>query len=129
LFGAVEAMERDLKLARCKILNPRFHLSFNGHPIQVINLLRNERFSFDDGLFQRFLMSSPRPAKIFTKDIRSAPKPIISLHCIFYFIHVVHFQSKRNYTFSEQALVLIDAYFDDNKIKVEVLNEFDFFFG
>jgi hypothetical protein len=129
LFGAVEAMERDLKLARCKIMGPRFHISFNGHPIQVINLLRNERFSFDDGLFQRFLMSAPKPARIFTKDIRSAPKTIISLHCIFYFIHIVHHDNKRNYTFTPEAQDVIDKYFDDNKNKVEILNEFDFFAG
>ena len=42
---------------------------------------------------------------------------------------MVHHDNKRNYTFTAEALEVMDKYFDDNKDKVEILNEFDFFAG
>jgi hypothetical protein len=129
LWAAVNAMDRDTKTARQRLVKPRYHTSLNGHPIQFINLLRNERFSYDDGLFQRFFTAAPEPPNLLTKDIRNAPESMVKLHCLLYFIHLNHFDKKRNYTFSKEAAEIFDKYFDTCKLRVNILNQFDPFLG
>ena len=91
---------------------------FKGHPYYFVNLLNQERNNYDDGLFQRFLMLAPSPPFITAKQMREAPTTEISIHCIFYFIHVLHYQQKRNYIFSNEAAIIIDTELDINKHRV-----------
>jgi hypothetical protein len=100
-----------------------------GHPYYFINLLKMERNSYDDGLFQRFLMIAPMPPYITAKQMRETPKTKISLHCIFYLVHIIHYNKRINYTFSEESLAIIDIEFDLARSRVQICNEFDSFFG
>ena len=129
LFSGFKCIDRELKSGRSKIINPRFHMCLLWHPINFINLLKQERSCYDDGLFQIFLMNAPEPPVIKAEEMRSAPATILSLHCIFYFIHMVHFEKKRNYTFSTEASQLIDFEFNLAKERVMIVNEFDSFLG
>ncbi len=74
-------------------------------------------------------MSAPLPPNIRAEDMRRSPRTKLGLHCIFYFIHKVHFEKKRNYTFTEDALALIDAEFNKNRERVLIVNEFDNYMG
>lgn len=104
-------------------------MSLNGHPFYFINLLRSERNSYDDGLFQRFLVCAPKPPYISAAQMRATPKPKITLHCMFYFVHCLHFGQRHNYTFEKAALDIIDIEYDLAKNRVMIANEFDSFFG
>jgi len=80
-------------------------------------------------LFQRFLILAPEAPFIRAKEIREAPDTIISVHCIFYFIHLTHYEKKRNYTFTPDAGEFIDTEFDLTKERVKTVNAFDSFVG
>jgi len=129
LWGALDSYERDLKSERTRIDNPRLNLSVNGHPTQFINLLRNERFFYDDGLFQRMLCNAPVGPKVYAEDIRNTPQSIVALHCILYFLYVAHFNRNRNYTLTEAARQIFDSKFNLYRDRVEFANAFDSYLG
>ena len=52
------------------------------------NIKLIQRFSYDDGLFQRFFLVAP--TYITAEEIRSTPRTILGLHCIFYFLDLVN---------------------------------------
>ncbi len=129
LFSAAEYIDRDIKCERSKIERPRFHMVLLGHPFFFINMLKTERFSYDDGLFKRFLTNSPKPPTVTAAEMRAITKSQLALHCIFYFLHVIHYEKKINYTFSEEALTVIDYEFDLSRQRVAIVNEFDSYIG
>ena len=99
-----------------------------GHPMYFIGALKNERFTYDDGLFQRILMCAPSPPKVKAEEIRTAPGTIISLHCLFYIIHKIHL-TKRVNSFSVEGNALIDHEFDEYRNFVELANRHDPYLG
>ena len=54
-------INRDLKGGRTRLRNPKLNICLLGHPCSFIRLIKEENESFDDGLFQRFLMCAPKP--------------------------------------------------------------------
>ena len=95
LYSAVDFLDRDIKLKRTKINKPRFHMCLLGHPFFFVNLLKNERSSYDDGLFQRFLINAPQPPMVTAAEIRNTPKSILGLQNLFLFMHLAHFEKIR----------------------------------
>ncbi len=92
IYTAPQFIERDVKNVRTKIENPRYHMCLLGHPHLMINMLHTEKIGYDDGLFQRIVCIAPEPPYIDAASLRNAPDSIQSLHCIFFFIHEVHFE-------------------------------------
>ncbi len=111
IFTAPKFIERDVKSVRTKIENPRYHMCLLGHPHLMINMLNGEKMGYDDGLFQRIVCMAPEPPFVDAQILRNTPATIQSIHCIFVFIYLVHYEKRRNYTFSEQAKVSFDSYF------------------
>jgi hypothetical protein len=129
LFGAPAHVIRETKQDRKKVNMPRYHICVLAHPYFIINLLLNERGQYDDGLLQRFWLISPIPPWLPASVIRSCPKIIIGLHCIFFLIFRIHSKTIRNYTFTIEAEILLDAIFDADRKRVEIMIELDSFFS
>jgi hypothetical protein len=125
LFTAPEFIDRDVKQQRMKVIKPRFSMVLMGHPFYYIPNLKNERFSYDDGLLQRFLMMAPLPPYMTAEEMSEISTPIISLHCIFYYMYVVHFDQERNYTFTSKDT--LKQVFNVCRIRTQALNNFDSF--
>jgi len=129
IFTAPQFIERDIKSVRTKIENPRYNMCLLGHPHLMINMLHLEKTGYDDGLFQRIICLAPMPPFIDAQILRNTPQTIQSIHCIFFFVHIVHYEKRRNYTFSEQTLPLFDAYFNKLSIWTQRANSCDAFLG
>ncbi len=69
------------------------------------------------------------PPYITAEEMRATEDTVISIHCIFYFIYMLHFEKKRNYTFSVDAQSLVDREFNLSRERVRIVNDFDSFVG
>ena len=83
---------------------------------------------YDDGFSHRLLFNCPEPSDTNAENIRNAPKSIICLHSIFFFMKLVH-DVPRKYTFESQAILLIDQEFNKYRAYVKRANPFDSFLG
>ena len=99
-----------------------------GHPVVFTQALVNEKSLYDDGLFQRILMSAGAPPQTKARDIRNAPKSRMALHSIFLLISIIN-KTTRNFTFSNAATVLFDEQFDLYKDFVTTANISDSYLG
>ncbi len=130
IFSAPKFLDRDIKQTRTKLEEPRFHICLLGHPFFFINVLFNERNTYDDGLLQRFLLCSPIAPMILARAMRLITgRSILSLHCLFYLIYMIHFGKRRNYTFSADSLDLLDSTFDQLRVWALAANQIDPFYG
>lgn len=66
----------------------------------------------DDGFCHRLLLYAPEDSVHDSASIMSGGKPIVSQHCLFLFIHIVH-SIKRKYTFDEEASQMLQEEFDN----------------
>ena len=122
-------INRELKGTRSRLEQPRYHLSILGHPRQFINQFRKDRYQGENGLFARFLFSAPMPPYYTAAEIRNAPRTIVSVHCLLAFIRLVHWDRNRNYTFTDNAIQILDEKFNSYSSKVKKCNEFDSYIG
>lgn len=94
-----------------------------------INILFGEKTGYDDGLFQRFLMCAPYAPLVLAKEIRQSGKLILAMHCLFYLLHLVHYNKRRNYTFTEDDIEFIDTIFDIDHQRTYTASQNDCFLG
>ena len=80
----------------------------------------------DDGFWHRILINCPSPAKFTAEQIRSAPKPQVSMTAILFFIRALHEQT-RHYAFHESTMLMVDAFFNEVMSYVSRSNRFDTF--
>ncbi len=125
LFSAPDFIDRDVKQQRMKVIKPRLSMVLMGHPYFFIPNLKNERSSYDDGLFQRCLLMAPLPPYTTAEEMAEISGPIVSLHCLFYYMYVVHFEQERNYTF--ESVEMLRVIFNSCRKRTQTLNQFDSF--
>ena len=116
LANAQNNFKRDLKQERTSIIKPRLNICLNGHPYYFIDALNGEKNSNDDGLFQRFFISCPKPSIFLSADILNSADPDISLVCVLYFIHRKYYSDNICLSLSEEAKLLFNHYYDTFKI-------------
>ncbi len=107
LFSCPTTVSRDIKSRRSKINNPRLNMHCNFLPNLIATELKNQRLCIDDGFYNQVLMSAPPSPQIYSIEKRQIDEPIVSLNCLLYFIKVLH-KSNHNYTFDQNAEILID---------------------
>lgn len=92
-------------------------------------MLFSEKSGYDDGLFQRFLICAPDGPLVPSKQIRRSGDSILSIHCLFYLLRLIHYQSRRNYTFTDDAIEFIDTVFDSDRQRTHTASQTDSFLG
>lgn len=88
-----------------------------------------EKSGYDDGLFQRFIMCAPHAPLVKAKEIRKSGRSILSIHCLFYMVHLIHFNKRRDYSFTDDALEFVDNLFDLDRHRTFMASQTDCFFG
>jgi hypothetical protein len=128
LFSSPDFIVRDIKSKRTRIPFPRFNMVMLGHPIYFVNSLKSERHTYDDGLFQRIIMNCPTPPDCSAEDMREPTTSDITLTAIMFFIHILH-STKREYTFTSSATIIINKQYNLYKRLVRLANEYDPYLG
>lgn len=129
LFSSPLHYLRVTKEKILKIKFPRYHLCLLAHPFLIINLLYNERGSYDDGLLQRFLLLAPLPPLNKAASMRNCGPVVVAVHCLFYFIYILHSNKARNYTFTTEAQAMLEVIFDSTRECTLLMNQIDPFFS
>jgi hypothetical protein len=87
-----------------------------GHPKFFCEVFQNERSGYDDGFFHRIITFCVQVPMIKSAAIKAAnliPQKV-TLIILFLVLKLMHTQ-ERPYTFSDEALALLEAEFDKNK--------------
>jgi len=124
LWNAPEIAQRDLTGKRGFILNPRLSICMLSHAFQIISTLMNERVSYDDGFWQRFLASCPTPPMVSAEDITKQIKSKITLVNLFYFMYLLNSEPRR-YKFDQSARQLINFEYNRYMLLIQRCNRFD----
>lgn len=79
-----------------------------------IDFVRQERFSRDDGLIQRFHICAPKPVYYKSTEIMSVPAPDISLTVLLFIVHKLN-MTPIKYTLDDGAKIVFYEIFDAYK--------------
>lgn len=58
-------------------------------PVEIIDYIQEEKDYGTNGFFQRFLICAPKPLFITNEEMRSTPKPTITILCLLYAIEKI----------------------------------------
>ncbi|RNA04061.1 hypothetical protein BpHYR1_038173 [Brachionus plicatilis] len=97
-----------------------------GQPCSFIRLIKDEIDNFEDGLFQRYLMSAPNPLLNSLKDIRKSSPTETSMTAILYMVHKLN-EKYLVISFDKEAEVSYDSNYDNFRKSVVQAYNFDSF--
>jgi len=102
LHNGPDTYEVEIKHKRLRIMKPRLNFATNVHPMQIINMLEQEKNGLECGQLYKFIITAPKyhysPFKVASYNNEE-----VDLQAVLFLIYMVH-KTSRLYKIDEDVL-------------------------